>query len=184
MTPVAELKRLLLGSVMIAVVVAAAIQAAPAPAAAPSAITVPAGNKPFLAGHAVGVQIYACNATARGHSWGFVAPRADLHDGRGKLLATHFAGPTWQATDGSTVVGKRVAGVTVDADAIDWLLLSAASTAAGPEGDRLAGTTFIQRLNTTGGLAPPAAQCKRATAGTRADVPYTADYVFWRATDA
>ena len=72
--------------------------------------------------------------------------------------------------------------VTVDATAIPWLLLSAASTAAGPDGDRLVHTTYIQRIATTGGLAPPAAECTAATAGTVAEVPYTADYYFWKHT--
>jgi hypothetical protein len=62
----------------------------------------------FLVGHAVGVQIYACGATATAYSWSFVAPRADLYDDNGKLIATHFAGPTWQATDGSYVKGQVV----------------------------------------------------------------------------
>jgi hypothetical protein len=97
----------------------------------------------------------------------------------GKLVAGHFRGPTWQATDGSTVVGRRHADITVDATAVPWLRLSAASTAVVRDGDRLAGTTFIQRIATTGGLAPPAADCNATTA---AAVPYTADYYFWKAT--
>ena len=32
----------------------------------PSQIEVPAGNKVFLIGHGVGVQIYSCNATTSG----------------------------------------------------------------------------------------------------------------------
>ena len=56
----------------------------------------------FLVGHAVGVQIYSCNATASGFAWGFVAPRADLYGDNGKLVATHFGGPTWRARDGSS----------------------------------------------------------------------------------
>jgi hypothetical protein len=145
---------------------------------------VPDGNKPYLVGHAMGVQIYSCNATSAGYAWSFVAPRADLFDDNGKLIVTHFAGPTWQAKDGSSAVGRKVAGVTVDSTAIPWLLLSAASTAAGPDGDRLAATTFIQRINTTGGLAPAAADCNADAAGTRAEVPYTADYYFWKSASA
>ncbi len=158
-------------------------QAAPPEPTVPAAIQVPDGNKVFLVGHAVGVQIYSCNATASGFSWVFVAPRANLYDDHGNLIITHFAGPTWQAMDGSYVVGQVVARVTVDPTAIPWLLLSAASTAAGPDGDRLVPTTYIQRIETTGGLAPPAADCTATTAGTVAEVPYTADYYFWKATD-
>ena len=150
------------------------------PPAVPSKIAVPAGHKVFLVGHAVGVQIYSCNATAGGFAWGLVAPRANLYNHRGKLLMTHYAGPTWQARDGSTVVGSVVDRETVDPTAIPWLLLKAASTTAGPRGDRLIKTTFIQRIATTGGLAPAAADCNVATAGTRQEIPYTADYYFWK----
>jgi hypothetical protein len=138
----------------------------------------------FLVGHAVGVQIYSCNATPGGFAWGFVAPRANLYGDNGKLIITHFGGPTWQAKDGSTVVGRAEASVTVDASAIPWVRLAAASTAAGPDGDRLVDTTYVQRIATTGGLAPPAAECTAATAGTVAEVPYTADYYFWKHTGA
>ena len=159
-------------------------QAGPPPPVVPSKIQVPDGNKVFLVGHAVGVQIYSCNATPSGFVWGFVAPHANLYDDHGKLIITHFAGPTWQAKDGSTVVGRAEASVTVDATAIPWVRLAAASTAAGPDGDRLVHTTYIQRIATTGGLAPPAAECTAATAGTVAAVPYTADYYFWKHTGA
>ena len=79
-------------------------------------------------------------------------------------------------------MGQRVDGVNVDPTAIDWLLLSARTTAAGPDGDRLLGTTFIQRTKTTGGLRPAAGTCNESTVGTTAEVPYTADYHFWKAT--
>jgi hypothetical protein len=162
---------------------ASAAQAGPAVPVVPSKLEVEAGHKVFLVGHAVGVQIYACNATAGGFAWGLVAPRANLYNDHGKLLTTHFGGPTWQAKDGSTAVGSVVDRVTVDPTAIPWLLLSA-SGAAGPDGDRLAATTFIQRIATTGGLAPAAADCNLATAGIRQEIPYTADYYFWKAKGA
>jgi hypothetical protein len=142
----------------------------------PGDIQVPKGHKKLLVSHAAGVQIYACNGTA----WNFVAPHADLYDTHGRTLGTHFAGPTWQAKDGSTVVAARVAGVNVDPTAVDWLLLSATSTTPGSFG----ATTYIQRINTTGGRAPEAATCHAGTAGTTAEVPYTADYVLWTARKA
>ena len=47
-------------------------------------------------------------------------------------------------------------------------------------GDPLTGTTFIQRVNTSGGMEP-STSCPESTAvGTRAFVPYTADYFFYR----
>ena len=125
----------------------------------PERIDVEDGNKVFLVGHAVGVQIYRCNAGATGFGWALVAPRADLYGDNGKLIVTHYGGPTWKAKDGSTVVGSRVDGVTVDDTAIPWLLLKKATTTPGDDGDRLTDTTFIQRVATTGGLAPDAATC-------------------------
>jgi hypothetical protein len=151
---------------------AQAAPAAPAQPDVPTEIRVPDGNKLFLIAHAIGEQIYSCDATASGFRWALVAPRADLYDDHGKLIAT----------DGSNVVGRRDTDITVDATAIPWLRLSAAARASGLDGDRLAGTTFIQRIATTGGLAPPAADCNATTAATEADVPYTADYYFWKAT--
>jgi hypothetical protein len=151
----------------------------------PTSLQVPTGNKLFLVGHAVGVQIYTCNPTSTGYSWALVAPRATLYDDNGKPIATHSGGPTWQATDGSKVIGQRAADpVTVDTNAIPWLLLSAASTSAGPDGTRLLKTAYIQRTATTGGLTPPATDCNTETAGTQNETPYTADYDFWKATGA
>jgi len=171
----------------IAAVATAAGSVAPAHAGprepeVPAAIKVPDGNKLFLVGHAVGVQIYRCDSTPTGFAWGFVAPRADLYGDNGKLVATHFGGPTWQARDGSRVVAQRADGVTVDATAIPWLLLSTVRTSAGSDGDRLTGTTFIQRTATAGGVAPATGDCAAATAGSSVEVPYTADYHFWKAT--
>jgi hypothetical protein len=176
--------RLLLAGVVAAAAALSLMQVAqakPPEPSVPASIEVPDGNKVFLVGHAVGVQIYSCNGVV----WGFVAPRADLYNDKGKLIITHFGGPTWQARDGSRVVGRLDAPpVTVDSTAIPWLRLAAASTAAGPDGDRLVATTYIQRTATTGGLAPPAAECNAAAAGTVAEVPYTADYYFWKRTGA
>ena len=132
-------------------------------AAVPGTIAVEDGNKPFLIGHAVGVQIYTCN----GSTWGPATPRANVYGDNGKLLMTHFAGPSWQARDGSRTMASRVDGVTVDPTAIPWLLLSAAPPAAGADAGQLAGTTFIQRTATTGGLAPAAAGASPPVVATR-----------------
>jgi hypothetical protein len=155
--------------------------AAPSAPEVPDGIAVEEGNKPFLIGHAVGVQIYRCN----GVSWGLVAPRANLYGDNGQLIATHFAGPSWQARDGSKVVGRRIKDpVTVDRTAIPSLLLEVTSATAGPDGDRLAGTTYIQRVATTGGLASSAPTCTADSAGAEAEIPYTADYVFFKRSQA
>lgn len=155
-------------------------QAGPAAPQVPTDIAVPAGHKLFLIGHAVGVQIHRCDAIADGYKWSFVAPRAKLYGDNGKLLTTHSAGPSWEAKDGSKAVGALDGRVVVDPTAIPWLRLTA-SGSIGPDGDRIAGTTYIQRLATTGGLAPAPATCNADAVGMIEEVPYTADYTFWKA---
>lgn len=181
MSTLSRLRLLLLALFAAAVAVLPLAQAAQAKSApdVPTAIAVPEGNTLFLVGHAVGVQIYGCTTTASGQTWTLVAPRAELYGDNGRLVATHFAGPTWQATDGSRVVGQKDAGIVVDPTAVAWLRLKAVSTTAGSEGDRLVGTTYVQRLATTGGL-PPSTGCDATSVGAVVEVPYTADYYFWR----
>ena len=179
--------RLLLAGILAAAAAAFAPQAAhagPEPPTVPGDIAPPAGHKPFLVGHAAGVQTYTCLAVAGGFAWGPGVPTAELRDDNGKVIVRHFAGPSWQAKDGSTVTGRRVDGETVDPTALPWLLLSAASATPGADGDRLAATTYIQRVATTDGLPPAADQCTAAGAGYAVAVPYTADYVFWKARSA
>ena len=169
------MRRAILAAILTATAAApAAAMAGPAAPSVPGDIAAPDGHKPYLVAHAEGVQIYTCEGTA----WKLLAPRATLTGDSDKVIATHYGGPTWEARDGSTVVGKRDAGVPGAPGAVDWLRLKATSTAAGADGDRLAGTTYIQRIHTVGGVAP-AGGC---AAGASAEVPYTADYVFFKAT--
>lgn len=144
----------------------------------PATLQVPAGNKPSFHAYAVGVQLYlwTINPTnAALGSWVFKAPEAVLFDANANIVGIHYAGPTWESNSGSKVVGARVAGVTRDAGAIPWLLLRA-TTADGP--GIFARTTYIQRVNTVGGLAPAT---PGTVAGQEARVPYTAEYFFYRA---
>ena len=128
---------------------------------------------------AKGVQIYECRARkdrVGEYEWAFVAPEADLFDARGNRIGRHYAGPHWESTDGSKILGtvKERADAPV-ADAIPWLLLAAKSV--GSEGS-FSKVTSIQRVNTVGGVAPKAG-CSQATAGTPARINYTADYYFF-----
>ena len=145
----------------------------------PAAIAVPEGNKHAFSFDAVGVQMYRCQATASGgYAWVFLAPEADLLDQQGHIKGSHYVGPTWEALDGSTVVGARVNGLTVDPTAIPWLLLRAVSTT----GDgRMTPVTFIHRVDTTAGLAPTGG-CDADHVGEQADIDYTATYHFYKAT--
>ncbi len=162
-----------------------AADAAPAPPGVPANRVPPPGNEQFLVGHAKGVQIYTCDGT----KWVLPSvPRADLVDDAGNLIVKHFAGPTWQATaDGSSVTGKAIAKDPDDlhfdpatAKDIQQLLLKATPVVPVVPGI-LDATTYIQRLNTKGGTQPPAAECKAQTAGKVKEVPYKADYFFWKA---
>ena len=148
----------------------------------PSTIAVVGDFKPYLVGHAVGWQVHTCMPTATGYAWSFDGPVASLYDDRGKLLATHSAGPTWTARDGSSVVADLVDRASVSPTAIPWLLLRTRTATSGPDGDRLAATTHVQRIATTGGLTPAASECTADHVGETRSVPYTADYVFWKKT--
>jgi hypothetical protein len=141
------------------------------------ALVAPAGNVLERQLQAVGVQIYTCTATATGAAWVLTAPEATLYGRGGEVAGKHYAGPTWQASDGSSVVGARVAGASPDPTAIPWLLLRAASHAGVGE---MTEVTYIQRVATTGGLAP-AEGCTPVSLGAVARVPYTASYCFGEA---
>jgi hypothetical protein len=140
----------------------------------------PPGTAVFLFEYkAQGVQIYACEATPDAPStftWTFKAPEADLRNARGEVVATHFAGPTWQGNDDSTVVAAVLARADAPGKkAIPWLLLEAKShTGSGA----FSTVTYIQRLDTKGGNAP-AKGCDAAHANAEARVPYEAVYAFY-----
>jgi len=130
---------------------------------------------------AKGVQIYECRVSkdqVGAYEWAFVAPEADLFDARGNRIGRHYAGPHWESTDGSKILGtvKERADAPV-AGAIPWLLLAAKSV--GAEGS-FSKVTSIQRVNTVGGV-PPKVGCSQAAAGTPARINYTADYYFFSA---
>jgi hypothetical protein len=157
----------------------------------PSIIQVPEGNQPFRVAHAVGTQDYVCLSTG----WATTAygPQATLFNDDREQILTHFLSaypvgsasffPTWQdSRDTSTVWASPVQGAkyTPDPTAIPWLLLKVVGKAVGPTGgDKMTVTTYIQRVNTTGGLKPTTV----CSDGDKALVPYTADYYFYKAAD-
>ncbi len=168
-----------------------------APPPVPANIQVPAGNKLFLVGHATGTQNYVCQPVGAGFKFVLFTPQATLFSD-GKQATTHFFSPNpaeggtiraaWQhSRDTSTVWGEVKPGNSssdpayVAPGAIPWLLVTKAGTQAGPDGgDMLTATTFIQRLNTSGGVAPSTGCSSSTDVGNKAFVPYTADYFFWR----
>jgi len=161
------------------------------PPTVPTIIQVPAGNALFRVAHAVGTQNYVCLST--GWASRAYSPQATLFNEENGQILTHFLSPnpdeanaaraTWQdSRDTSTVWANPVDGAsyTPDPTAIPWLLLKVVGRAQGPTGgDRMTGTTYIQRLNTRGGLKPSGT----CTEGDRALVPYTADYYFYKAAE-
>jgi uncharacterized protein DUF3455 len=145
----------------------------------PFEIAVEDGNQVHFQGYAEGVQIYTWN----GSDWGNAVPRATLFDDEGNVVATHFGtpnGPAWRSNSGSEVVGQLPPKkATVDRTAIPWLLLAAIPDLTHGPGI-LEATTFIHRVNTVGGLAPSVAG---TTIGQVAEVPYSAEYYFYRSSN-
>lgn len=125
-----------------------------------------------------GVQIYECRAVKDEFQWVFVAPEAVLFDKDGKKFGKHFAGPAWQADDGSKVTGEFMAKAAApDGHSIPWLLLKATSHVGV---GAMSGVDTIRRLMTKGGAAPPAG-CGATQVGQTARVAYTAEYEFYAA---
>jgi Protein of unknown function (DUF3455) len=150
----------------------------PSEAADVSSLKPPADARLLLRAAATGVQIYVCGAQGSGVAWTLKAPEAMLRDAGGKQIGRHFAGPSWQANDGSTVVGEVVARADAPIrDAIPWLLLRAKSHSGRGEFTKI---TFIQRIDTAGGIAP-AAGCDDKAQGTEVRVSYSANYLFYAA---
>jgi hypothetical protein len=147
----------------------------------PAALRPPAGQTVFLEALATGVQIYECAPKSDQPSifeWAFRAPEATLVDRAAKPLGQHYGGPTWESNDGSKVVGQvKARDPGPNASAIPWLLLNAKSTSGNGV---FTSTMTIQRVQTTGGLAP-ALPCDAGSAKQMARVPYTATYYFYRA---
>ena len=143
----------------------------------PDAIAAP-GETVVLTVHAEGAQVYECKAGADGKlAWAFREPIASLLVD-GKTIGRHYAGPTWELHDGSSVVGEVVArDPGPDPAAIPWLLLKAKSTSGT---GKLSRTQSILRVHTAGGVAPTS-PCTEALAHTLVRVPYTATYYFYRA---
>lgn len=139
-------------------------------------LAVPNGQVLLLKAFATGSQNYVCADGKSGLEWTFKGPQAALSDEAGREIGKHYAGPTWEATDGSKVVGRPVAAIESDSRAaIAHLLLVATETSGRGV---FAGVTNIQRLNTTGGL-PPSEPCRPEQLGRLVQSPYTATYYFY-----
>ncbi|HYR83091.1 MAG TPA: DUF3455 domain-containing protein [Terriglobia bacterium] len=173
----------------------------------PENIKVQTGFTAFLVGHGVGTQNYVCRPSGSGFAFVLFSPQATLFRDNDKQLTTHFFSPnpfeantdpkvvgdrtiraTWEdSRDTSTVWAKVNPGQSstdpafVASGAVAWVLLEVVGAQEGPTGgDTLTATKFIQRLNTSGGLAPSRGCASLADVGNQAFVPYTADYFFYK----
>jgi hypothetical protein len=145
----------------------------------PSDLSPPASAVLLFELGARGDQIYTCAAKPENPDafvWTFKAPQAELFNDHGEVVGSHFAGPTWQGQDGSSVKGAVVARADAPSkNAIPWLLLEATAH----DGNGVFSTiTHIQRLETKGGVAPTKG-CDVTNAGEDVRVPYKATYAFY-----
>ncbi|HZE46231.1 MAG TPA: DUF3455 domain-containing protein [Xanthobacteraceae bacterium] len=139
----------------------------------PEAIAAP-GEIAVLTMHAEGAQVYECKAGTDGKlAWAFREPIATLLVD-GKTVGRHSAGPNWEHSDGSAVVGKAAGNAPgATQNDIPWLKLEVISSRGSGV---LSGVTTVQRINTQGGKL--AGACDKA--GAFSSAPYSADYVFLR----
>ena len=160
-------------AVLTAIFLIGSLVNATAQTALPEAIAAP-GETPMLTLHAEGAQVYECKTSSDGAlAWVLREPIATLL-ADGKTVGRHYAGPNWEYSDGSTVVGQVVGTAPGSvANDIPWLKLGVTSRRGNGV---LSPATTVQRINTAGGKLNGA--CYKA--GTYESVPYSADYVFLR----
>jgi hypothetical protein len=147
----------------------------------PAAIAVPAGNSVAMTALGAGDLTYECRvkaAMAGSFEWMFAGPNAVLYDQQKAAVGKYYAGPTWESNDGSKVTGKQLAVSPSNNVASIPLQLVQANPATG--NGAMTGVTYIQRMNTKGGIAPPDA-CNADNVGAKKTVKYEADYVFYKA---
>ena len=123
-----------------------------------------------------GVQIYACQAAGAGIAWTLKGPEAILLDQSGAQVGRHFVGPSWQASDGSTIVGEPlVASPSPTKGSVAWLVLHIKSSSGA---GLFANIAYVARTATSGGAAP-ATGCDAGHVGAEARIAYTATYTFF-----
>ncbi|WP_157971419.1 DUF3455 domain-containing protein [Dyella sp. C9] len=175
-----RMRRMLVTMATALLLLAGSMGLAQADESVPPALAPPAGYTAVLTARATGVQIYRSTADGAGFKWSLEAPLAELSYAGGVIH--HYAGPSWEAADGSklardaSVPVASVPAAHASAD-IPWLLLK---VTADPAPGALAKVGFVQRIATQGGVAPAQPPVR---AGTLVGVPYTATYVFYARPD-
>lgn len=146
----------------------------------PDPLRVPPAEKLAFQAHGVGSQVYSCKSVEGKYAWTLKGPDAQLLTADGQVVGRHFAGPTWEAEDGSRTQGRLAASVpSPDPASIPWLRLNATGQSGTGKMSRV---TSILRLHTKGGKAP-AGGCDDSHVGAETRIPYEADYYFYSATD-
>ena len=158
----------------------------------PENLQVPTGNHVVLTALAEGSQNYVClpGKDGAGFAWALFGPQATLFDAKqpDAPIGTHFSAadaggtvrPSWQANDGSRVRGTLQATATTGgADNIPWLLLKTTAEKGKAGGSRFASISYIQRIETKGGIAPSRGCVAASDVGSKSFVPYSATYVFF-----
>lgn len=149
----------------------------------PKNLQVPSDQQLVFKTTARGSQIYVCKATDKPDrfEWTLKAPAAGLFDDQNQPMGQHYAGPTWEANDGSKIIGEVKAKANAPKlKTIPWLLLAARSHAGNGIFSQV---NWIQRVNTVGGTAPTEG-CDRAYENREISINYTADYYFYGTTTA
>jgi hypothetical protein len=145
----------------------------------PDALRVPKGHKLLFKVEAEGVQIYESRPGPDGKpQWVHKGPLAGLKQ-PSKKTGYHYAGPSWEADDGSKLVAdKAEKPVSVPAPDpkkdVPWLRIKVKTD--GQTDGVFGGVTYILRMNTRGGVMPSRPPIR---AGTEVGVPYRATYYFY-----
>ncbi|WP_110600798.1 DUF3455 domain-containing protein [Salinicola lusitanus] len=144
----------------------------------PADVQVPDGNEIAMETVGVGEITYACEMKDGAHEWVFKGPDAKLNDADGNQVGSYYGPPaTWESSDGSKITGTQLATAPGGDGNIPFQLVEANPA----EGDgHMSGVTYVQRLNTQGGVAPDMA-CSADNVGDEEVVEYQADYLFWKA---
>lgn len=147
----------------------------------PDVVKVPAGQRVAMEAVGTGHLAYECrekSAMPGNYEWVFVGPEAILTNRAGARVGTYYGPPaTWESSDGSKISGTQLA---ISPGASGSIPLQLVKTNPSVGAGSMAGITYIQRVNTRGGVAPMLT-CDVGTVGKRELVTYKADYIFYTA---
>jgi len=156
-----------------------AVAAVSPPGGITSSITASADEEPAFMLRGEGTHVFECKqlpSDPNRYAWFFSSPDATLYDA-GRPVARNAAENMFEAIgDRSTVTASIRARQDGGSNNLPWLLLRAQSTA---DAGLFAGVTSVQRVNTTGGVAPDTG-CDANNVGKEARTAFKADYYFYR----